>query len=344
MNRFAESEYGTEIHRQSLDAAIPPPDILANDDDSDVTDMVVDIPTAADTVATMSATSSVVASPVIDSQPGLRLPSFDLADTARQGSLDAIYDQSGAEVTPKRLLAAIKPLVFIDLDLLRDTYYETHHCQLIPNGIKPHEFVKALSKLDGFGYLTLWLSSEHSAGLSGLTLLKHDSCDPVVLCRSLLNRLGLAQDTSTVVIGPVLCYSLVILCGTHMDQMTGQLLEQVFAVATGVELHSLWTVTKRGTRQMSAIEHCHMVKFWVNSLVEFITKNDIGHALDMVAQCNGEYARRRGADGNNSKDTVAVDMLRHNELFSQLFLGLHKADLRALYKVLPLLMGSDTST
>ncbi|KAJ2816494.1 hypothetical protein FBU31_006555, partial [Coemansia sp. 'formosensis'] len=228
---------------------------------------------------------------------------------------------SGAKVTSERLLAVVKPFTFISLGVVLASYYDMYGRRLISGHFNPRLLIKSLGKLDGFRLWTPQLSEEHSARPVDLTFLQRGICDPVVFCRSLLNRLGLAQDTSAVVLGPVLCYSLVILCGTHMDQMTDQLLERIFETATGVELHSLWVATASGTHQMSCVEHCHMVKVWVNSLVEFITKNDIGHALDTVAQCNGEYARRRSADGNNSKDTVAVDMLRHNEHFSQLFLG-----------------------
>ncbi|KAJ2831522.1 hypothetical protein GGI24_001549 [Coemansia furcata] len=345
MNRFAESEYGTEIHRQSLDAAIPPPDILADDYDSDVTDMVVDIPTAADTVATTSATSSVVASPVIDPQPGLPLPSFDLADTARHESSDAIYDQSGAEVTSERLLAVVKPFIYISPDVVLASYYDMYGFQLIPNGIKPHEFVKALAKLDGFGYLTLWLSSEHSARLAHLNFLQRCDLELETLRDDILGRLGLTKDLTTVVLGPVLCYTLVVLCGSRMDRMTGSILEQMFTTVTNIKLQSLWVVTADGANRMSAFELCHMVKVWVEGLGEFIAMdNGAQRSFDMARQCSHEYERRCVADGNNSKDKVAADMLRHNEHFSQLFLGVGEDKLTVLHRVLPHLMNRDTST
>ncbi|KAJ2811253.1 hypothetical protein H4S07_002178 [Coemansia furcata] len=344
MNRFSESEYGTGIHRQSLEAAIPPPDILTDDDDSDITDMVVDIPTAADTVATASATSSVVTSPVIDSLPGLPLPLFDLADTARHESSDLIYDQYGAEVTPERLLAAVKPFIYISLDIVLARYYDKYGCQLISGRFNTLQFVKMLAKLDGFGYLTPRTSGENSARIGGLTLLQRCDLELETLRDNTLEELGLAEDLTAGVLSPVLCYTLVILCGIQMDKLTGSILDQVFYRVTMGRLQSLWVATASGTKQMSSSDLCHMVKVWVNSLVEFITKNDIGHALDMVAQCNGEYARRRGADGNNSKDTVAVDMLRHNEHFSQLFLGVSEDKLTGFHRFLPHLMGSDTST
>ncbi|KAJ2816398.1 hypothetical protein FBU31_006591, partial [Coemansia sp. 'formosensis'] len=266
MNRFAESEYGAEIHRQSLDAAIPPPDILADDDDSDVTDMVVDIPTAADTVATTSATSSVVASPVIDPLPGLHLPSFDLADTARHESLGAIYDQSGVKVTSESLLAVVRPFIYISLDVVLAVYHEMYHCQLIPNDLIPLEYIKTLSKLDGFGYSTLRLSSEHSARLGGLNFLQRCDLELETLRDDILGRLGLTKDLTTVVLGPVLCYTLVILCGSRMDRMTGSILEQMFLTITDANIQSLWVATASGTKQMSKDDICQTVRDWVQGL------------------------------------------------------------------------------
>ncbi|KAJ2811755.1 hypothetical protein FBU31_007715, partial [Coemansia sp. 'formosensis'] len=282
MNRFAESEYGTEIHRQLLDAAIPPPDILADDYDSDVTDMVVDIPTAADTIATTSAASSAVASPVIDSQPGLPLPSFDLADTARHESLGAIYDQSGVEVTSERLLAVVKPFTFISLDVVLASYYDMYGCQLAPYEVESETLTRTLAKMDGFRSWTPQFPRAGSSWPTGLNFLQCCDREPGDLARSILRRLGLAQDTSVVVLSPVLCYSLVILCGTHMDRMTGQLLEQMFTAATRIKLQLLWVATASGAKQMSSSDLCHMVKAWVEGLCEYITHNDIDSSLDMA--------------------------------------------------------------
>ncbi|KAJ2813285.1 hypothetical protein H4S07_000801 [Coemansia furcata] len=344
MNRYTEYEYGAEIHRQSLDAAIPPPDILADDDDSDVTDMAVDIPTSADTVATTSATSPAVTSPVIDPLPGLPLPSFDLADTARHESLGAIYDQSGAEVTSERLLAAVKPFIYISPDVVFASYHETHHCQLIPYGIKPHEFIKTLAKLDGFGHLTLRLSSEHSARLAHVNFLQRCDLELETLRDDILGRLGLTKDLTAVVLSPVLCYTLVILCGTRMDQMTGLIIDIMFTTATDVKLQLLWVTTVCGTHQMSASDLCHMVKAWVEGLCQYITHNGIESSLDMARQCSNEYARRRSAGSGNSMANVAAEMLKHNEHFSQLFLGVGEDKLTILHRVIPHLMGIDTSS
>ncbi|KAJ2813613.1 hypothetical protein H4S07_000541 [Coemansia furcata] len=344
MNRFAESEYGTEIHRQSLDAAIPPPDILADEYDSDVTDMIVDIPTAADTVAITSAASSAVASPVIDPQPGLPLPSFDLADTARHESLGAMCDQFGAKVTSERLLAVVKPFTFISLDVVLASYYDMYGRQLISGRFSPRLLIKTLAKLDGFRLWTPRLSEEHSARPVDLDFLQRCELELETFRDDILGRLGLTEDRTAVVLSPVLCYTLVILCGTRVDRMTGSILEQMFTMTTEVLLQTLWVTTESGPKQVAENELCDMVKAWVKGIGEFIARNGIDSSLDMARHCTYEYARRCGADGYDSAGNVAASLLENNELFSQLFLGLHKADLKALYKVLPLLMGSDTST
>ncbi|KAJ2823788.1 hypothetical protein GGI24_003591 [Coemansia furcata] len=331
MNRYTENEYGTEIHRQSLDAAIPPQDIPTDDDDSDVTDMVVDIPTSADTVAT----TPVIASPVIDPQPGLPLPSFDLTDTARHESLGVIYDQYGVEVTPERLLAAIKPFVFIDFDLLLAIYYSRYGCRLLPSDAIPLDFIQACT---GRGTLRRWTpqpTGAHSARLMGVNLLCRCELELDMLRLNILKRLGLEEDNETVVLGPVLCYVLVTLCGIGIDQMTGHILDTVFTTVTGVKLQLLRVATEGGTNQMSEDDICHMVKAWVEGLGEFIANDDdIEHLFDLARLCNGKYERRCAAEGYDSMGNIAAEMLERNEYFSQLFLGLQKADLEKVYTVL----------
>ncbi|KAJ2832056.1 hypothetical protein FBU31_002151 [Coemansia sp. 'formosensis'] len=334
MNRFAESEYGTEINRQSLDAAIPPPDILADDYDSDVTDMVVDLPTTADTVATTSAASSAVTSPVINPLPGLPLPSFDLADTARHESLGAIYDQSGAKVTSECLLAVIDPFIIIDLDLLLVIYHSMYGCRLLSSGVSPLHFIQACT---GRGTLRRWtpqLTEEHSVRLTHLDFLQRCDCEPGDLTRSILRRLGLAQDMSAVVLGPVLCYSLVTLCGIRMDMLTGQLLEQMFTAATRIKLQLLWVATASGTKQMSKDDICLTVKSWVKGIGEFIARNGVNALLDMARQCNCEYERSGSGDHSNPMDNVAVRSLPNDENNRWLLLGIRENELETLcYKL-----------
>ncbi|KAJ2838787.1 hypothetical protein FBU31_000845 [Coemansia sp. 'formosensis'] len=343
MNRFAESEYGTEIHRQSLEAAIPPQDIPTDDDDSGVTDIVVDIPTAADIVATEPATSSVVASPVIDPLPGLPLPSFDLTGTARQGPLHAIYDQSGAKVTPKRLLAVIKPFVFIDLDLLMAIYHSMYGCQLISGHFNPRQLVKTLAKLDGFGYLTPRTSSEHSTNLAVYIFLQRCDLENETLRDNILLQLGLADDPNAVVLGPVLCFTLVTLCGTHMDQMTGSLMDQVFTAATRIKLQMLWVATTSGTKQMSKDDICLTVKSWVEDLSNFVALNGIDSSLDIATHYYNQYVSGSRAGGNASEGNVAARSNMNDEHYHWLLVGISADDLRELYRVLIHVAESGTS-
>ncbi|KAJ2808773.1 hypothetical protein H4S07_003335 [Coemansia furcata] len=343
MNRFAESEYGTDIHRQSLDAAIPPPDILADDDDSDVTYMIVDIPTAADIVATASATSSVVASLVIDPLPGLHLPSFNLADSARQGALGAMYDQSGAEVTSERLLAVIDPFIFIDLDLLLVIYHSMYGRRLLSSDVSPLDFIQACT---GRGTLRRWtpqLTEEHSVRLTHLDFIQRCDREPGDLTRSILRRLGLAHDTSAVVLSPVLCYTLVILCGTQMDRMTGQLLEQMFTAATRIKLQSLWIATEGGTNQMSEDDICLTVKSWVEDLSNFVALNGIDSSLDIATHYYNQYVSGSRAGGNASEGNVAARSNTNDGHYRWLLVGISADDLRKLYRVLIHVAESGTS-
>ncbi|KAJ2821379.1 hypothetical protein GGI24_004234, partial [Coemansia furcata] len=126
--------------------------ISTDDDSSDVTDIAIDEPTDADLAVTMPViTSPVVPTPDFASRLGLCLPPFCRMANARQGLPGLIYDQSGAEVTPESLLAVVKPFTFISLDVVIASYHDVYGCQLTSSRVNPHQFVKTLAKLDGFG-------------------------------------------------------------------------------------------------------------------------------------------------------------------------------------------------
>ncbi|KAJ2824237.1 hypothetical protein GGI24_003462 [Coemansia furcata] len=303
INRHTEFESRTEIRRQSLDADDPPPDMLTDDDNSGVTGMVVNIPTAADTVAT----AAVIASPVVDP-----LPSFDLADSAHQGPLGAMYDQSGTEVTPERLLAAIKPFFIIDLDLFLAIYHSMYGCRLLSSDARPQAFC-------------------------------HDH-ELVSLRDNILLQLGLADNITATILGPVLCYTLVILCGIRMDRMMGQILDQVFTTITDVKLQLLWVTTESGPKQMSEDNLCQMVKDWVHGLAELIVMDSsIEQSLDRARRCNAEYTRRCVADRSNPMANIATEMLRTGEFFSQFLLGIRDDQLKALCRRLVHVVDKSTS-
>ncbi|KAJ2828535.1 hypothetical protein GGI24_002366 [Coemansia furcata] len=339
INRYTEYEYRTEIHRQSLEAAIAPQDIPIDDDDSDVSDIVVDIPTAEDAVAT----TFVIASPVIGPLSGLHLSSFDLTGTAHQGPLGAIYDQSGAEVTSKHLLAVIKPFVFIDLDLLLVIYHSTYGRQLISGHFNPRQLVKTLAKLDGFGYLTPRTSSEQSTNLAVSIFLQRCDLENETLRDNILLQLGLADDPNAVVLGSVLCFTLVTLCGTHMDQMTGSLLDQVFMAATRIKLQMLWVATASGTKQMSKDDICLTVKSWVEDLSNFVALNGIDSSLDIATHYYNQYVSGSSAGGDASEGNVAARSDMKDEHNYWLLLGISADDLRELSKVLVHVAESGTS-
>ncbi|KAJ2827829.1 hypothetical protein FBU31_003069 [Coemansia sp. 'formosensis'] len=339
MNRHAEFESRTEIRRQSLDAAAPPPDILTDDDNSDVIDIVVDMPTVADIVTTTPDTSLVIATPVVDP-----LPSFDLADSARQGPLGAIYDQSGAEVTPERLLAAIKPFVIIDFDLLLAIYHSMYGYRLLSGDARPQTFVRILSRMDEFGHWTPRSTGTHSTRLTSLIFIQRYDHELVSLRDNILQQLGLADNITAAILGPVLCITLVTLCGIRMDRMMDQVMDQVFTTITDVKLQLLWVVTASGPKQMSEDNLCQMVKDWIQGLAELIAMDsNIEQSLDRARRCNAEYTRRCVADRSNPMANIAAEMLRSGEFFSHLLLGIHADQLKALCRKLVHVVDSGTS-
>ncbi|KAJ2822902.1 hypothetical protein FBU31_004452 [Coemansia sp. 'formosensis'] len=319
--------------------------ISTDDDSSDVTDIAIDAPTDADSaVTTPVITSPVVPTPDFASRLGLCLPPFCRMVNARQGLPGVIYDQSGAEVTSKRLLAVVKPFIFVDLDLMRNIYYAMYGCRLISDDIGPYQLVQTLAILDGFKQWSRQLSGEDSASLAGLSFLQRYSCEPRVLAQSLHQQLGLVQDKSAVVLGPVLCFTLVTLCGTRVDRMTGQLLDKVFTAATRIKIQLLWVATASGTKQMSKDDICQTVKDWVQGLGELIAMDsDIEQSLDRARKCNGEYTRRCVATSDSSIGNVASEMLRTGEHFSQMLLGIRDDQLKALCRKLVHVVDSGTS-
>ncbi|KAJ2800813.1 hypothetical protein H4S07_005088, partial [Coemansia furcata] len=100
--------------------------------------------------ATPAITMPVVPMPDFAYQLGLCLPPFCRKVNVHSETLNAIYDQSGAEVTPEHLLAVVKPFTFINLDLLMTIYHSMYGCQLISGRFNSHQFVQKLAKLDGF--------------------------------------------------------------------------------------------------------------------------------------------------------------------------------------------------
>ncbi|KAJ2813768.1 hypothetical protein H4S07_000435 [Coemansia furcata] len=339
MNRHAEFESRTEIRRQSLDADDPPPDILTDDDNSDVVDIVVEIPTVADPIATTPDTSLVVATPVVDP-----LPSFDLADSTPQEPLGAMYDQYGAEVTPERLLAAIKPFVIIDLDLLLAIYRSMYGYRLLSSGVSPLDFIQACTRRGTLRRWTPLPTGTHSARLIDINLLCCSELEFGTLRQNIRRRLGLADDITAPILSPVLCFTLVTLCGIRMDRMTGQILDQAFTTVTDITLRSIWVTMESGPKQISEDNLCQMVKAWVEGLAELIAMDsDIDQSLDRARICNAEYTRRCVADRSNPMANIATDMLRTGEFFSQFLLGIRVDDLRELSKVLVHVVDSGTS-
>ncbi|KAJ2745645.1 hypothetical protein GGI19_006483, partial [Coemansia pectinata] len=187
-------------------------------------------------------------------------------DGATASSSRTTYEHSDDKATSKRLLAAIKPCIFVEVDFVSGIYRRIHSCSLMPPGVKPKKFIKRLAKMDGLEHWVPRLSPTKSKGLAGLNFLRRRDLEPETLRLDVLRQLGLAEDLSAVVLGPRLCYALVAMCGIRVDQMSGPILSSMFSTVTGEDLHLLNMVTQQGVRQMTANSICQMVKSWVSNL------------------------------------------------------------------------------
>ncbi|KAJ2748849.1 hypothetical protein GGI19_005941, partial [Coemansia pectinata] len=63
-------------------------------------------------------------------------------DNATASSSSITCHSSSERVTSERLLAVIKPCIFVDVDFVSGIYHRIHSCSLMPPGVKPKHFVK----------------------------------------------------------------------------------------------------------------------------------------------------------------------------------------------------------
>ncbi|KAJ2246155.1 hypothetical protein GGI13_005554 [Coemansia sp. RSA 455] len=267
-------------------------------------------------------------------------------------------------VTSERLLAAIKPHVFVDVVFASALYRRAYHCQLIPDGVKLKHFIETIAKIDVLEHWMPELEETESAGLAHIQLLRCCDQDPVTLELDVLRQLGMAEDMRAMVFGPRLCYIIVKMCGMRVDLMTGPIIDSMFSAVTRRCLASLYVVTHEGIQSMSPDDICDMVKRWVSGLSRFISDDGgvedslvvakqcnrlyeercVEYSLTVTTQCKKLYKHNCGVRCHDDADCrIAEIMLMNEELYSELFLGNQADDLEVLYKCLVDVVGKRTS-
>ncbi|KAJ2832120.1 hypothetical protein FBU31_002139 [Coemansia sp. 'formosensis'] len=269
------------------------------------------------------------------------------ANDLRHGSSNTLYDCSGEEVTVEHLFSVIDPFCIVSLDFLLSSYRQTRHSELKPSSVKPHDFTRTLARTEGLKQWSPESLGIDSTSLTSLNLLGRSDNQLKEWRLIVLQRLGLTERSSAVILSPLMCYVLVTLVGMRADQMTGLVRSNQFTAITGEHLESLQVITRNGTKRMTPSDICHMAKNWVRKLSKYFSKNpNVEHSLDMMTCCNNEYARRCRAAGDGScvdpEGLTAIKMLKSNTYFSLLFLGIRESELVAIHKSLPYLVGKDT--
>ncbi|KAJ2885738.1 hypothetical protein H4R27_001179 [Coemansia aciculifera] len=266
-------------------------------------------------------------------------------DNATASSSSITCHSSSERVTSERLLAVIKPCIFVDVDFVSGIYHQAHGCSLMPPSIKPKHFVKELNKMDGLEHWVPQLATTDSAGLAGPNFLRRRDLEPEALRQSVLQQLDLDEDLGAMVLGPRLCYALVAMCGIRVDQMMGPIISSMFSTVTGEDLHLLNVVTERGVRQMTAKSICRMVKKWVSNLINLLAKSSsMEQSLVAARDCYNFYKGQcSGGSHGDPGSLVAKGILTGNRLCSLLFLGIQEDYLRELYKRLAHIASKRTS-
>ncbi|KAJ2428295.1 hypothetical protein GGF41_001418 [Coemansia sp. RSA 2531] len=259
--------------------------------------------------------------------------------TGQSESTSKIRDSLGIDITFELLDMALGEFPYVPLDVLPDLYAHIFGRELVPHDVDPQEFLLSLTKVDGFGY---WYLQPEGADLDtsvGLSILERRGHKLEIIRKNITSRLELTEAQESTVVAPLLCYYLALLCCMRASLLTGPILSELFAKATGRSLESLRVVTEHGIQTMTGDELASMVRKWLKDLCSHIAAGDRAQELlDMATQCFDAYAY---AHHKNGIAYAWQAMLASNEHASQLLLGIPLIEMRWLYTRLLFLMDMD---
>ncbi|KAJ2007449.1 hypothetical protein H4R26_000774 [Coemansia thaxteri] len=271
----------------------------------------------------------------------------------RQELSSWLRDSSGVEITAARLSSVLGPFCYMSLPMISTVYRLCFGCSPMMPGVRLDEYNRALTALEGFRYWP-WFkrSSQPGEPLSAsIKFIQRDGNEYDRLKERILDRLRITRRGGSVVLGPLLCYYLLMLGCTPTGQLPWPVVDLMFKRVTGLGIASLRVATKDGVQRMSAEDVWIMAKTWVVDLCMFMARGSrMQYSLDMATQCNGVYTdkcrKHGGAHGDDSDGMVAKEMLVQNEEHSQLFLGIRSTELQRLYRYLVCMVGTlvDQST
>ncbi|KAJ2748430.1 hypothetical protein GGI19_006114, partial [Coemansia pectinata] len=237
-------------------------------------------------------------------------------------------DGSDQDITSEHLLVLAHPFTLIDIDVLADIFKLVTRRRLIPEDVESGRFARELARLEG---LTRWpprLTKNDLPELATLNLLRCGDMDSEAPRQTPLQRLGLAEGQGAVVLGPVLCYILVTLCGIRLEQISGPVIGKIFKRWTGKSLSELTVATRYRVGQMSETDVSNLVRDWVQGLCTYITRDGgVERSLTSATQCNRYYMSQCPMDANGVRSdptgNIAKEVLDGSS-DCRLFLGLNE--------------------
>ncbi|KAJ2881490.1 hypothetical protein H4R27_004056 [Coemansia aciculifera] len=226
----------------------------------------------------------------------------------------------------QQALEYMHPFVLIGHDVLAKIFNNATGRQLVPAGGEPQRIAQELAGLEPFMTSIPQRTRAVLSELTGLHLLRRSDVDLETLRTYVLRQLGVAERPGAMVLGPVLCYVLVTLCGIRLEQMSGEIVDKIFRTVTNRSLRSLLVVTESGAKQMAPDKLCYLAKVWVQDLCKFIVEEGgVGRVQEAMTQCNDSYEHRcneSGHSGGDPKGAIAKMILSDDSNDSNIFLGL----------------------
>ncbi|KAJ2797234.1 hypothetical protein H4S07_006002, partial [Coemansia furcata] len=187
-----------------------------------------------------------------------------------------IFDVSGIEITPARLLSIHRLFPFLVLPIVPKLYELILGCQLYSDNVKSTEFSTRLEHIHGFKFFV----PQHSEIYPNL-LQQQDS--EFLTSHKNLGRL-LKQNAA--VPAPLMCYTLMTLVCMPVKQMTGPLLSELFTALTKKRLELVRVATDKEVRLLSDIEMYTMAEKWIRDLCIYLSNDSrMQSSLDLAEKC-----------------------------------------------------------
>ncbi|KAJ1822365.1 hypothetical protein GGH91_001658 [Coemansia sp. RSA 2671] len=276
---------------------------------------------------------------LLPTAPGHSLPTMPGCSTA---TVSPNWPED--EVVSARLSKILTHFTFAHTDVVEALYLQAYSYPLVPSDMAPADFYRKLAESIEGNAWEPWLQDSGSNKPTCSQFLCRTDSKLGELRFNLLRRLGLAEDPSSVVLGPRLFCALVTIGVMSADVMTGDLLGKIFVTVAGMRLDSLCIVTARGIESLSNREVCELVKDWLESVAAYVASvvavdDDMSAYFELAKRCNEEYL---GRCSSGQDVDIALELLGDSASYGRLFLGVGERELKIFYRYLPFLVSKNT--